>query len=154
MVPVEPISLSIGVVGLTALFTACIDVWDFVDAGRSQATNFSLLRTKLDIQRILFVIWGKKVGFGSPAGYDKRLDEPFIRPIIERNLNHIKLIFSNTDDLVKRYGIKIKAAEPRGASQPLRPPAIFESNYERFLGSLRRSTTRFTMEGDQMVYKG
>ena len=113
MVPVEPISLSIGVVGLAALFTTCLDVWDFVDAGRSHASNFSLLRTKLDNQRILFIIWGKKVGFGSAKGYDPRLDEPFIRPVIERNLNHLKLIFSNTDDLTKRYGIKIKKANPR-----------------------------------------
>jgi ubiquitin-conjugating enzyme E2 D/E len=139
MVPVEPISLTVGVVGLAALFTTCIEVWDFVDAGRSQASNFSLLRTKLDNQRMLFLIWGKKVGFGTPAGHNKRLDEPFIRPTIERNFNHIKLIFSNTDDLVKRYGIKIKDMELQEASQCLRPPANFEFNYQRFLSNLRRN---------------
>jgi ubiquitin-conjugating enzyme E2 D/E len=139
MVPVEPISLSIGVVGLAALFITCLDVWDFVDAGRSHASNFSLLRTKLDNQRILFIIWGKKVGFGSAKGYDSRLDEPFIRPVIERNLNHLKLIFSNTDDLTKRYGIKIKKAKSQELAGTSKAPAIFESSFQRFLSSLKRN---------------
>jgi ubiquitin-conjugating enzyme E2 D/E len=139
MVPVEPISLSIGVVGLAALFTTCLDVCDFVDAGRSHASNFSLLRTKLDNQRILFIIWGKKVGFGSAKGYDSRLDDPFIRPVIERNLNHLKLIFSNTDDLTKRYGIKIKEAKSQEFAGTSKAPAIFESSFQRFLSSLKRN---------------
>ncbi|RFU34279.1 hypothetical protein B7463_g2095, partial [Scytalidium lignicola] len=135
----DPVSLGIGVVGLASLFTTCLDLWDFVDAGRSHATSFDLLQTKLDNQRILFIIWAKKVGFGTPVGYDKRLDEPLIRPVIERNLNHIKLIFSNTGNLERRYGIKIKDAQPQTALVQRGSPAIWESSYQRFRSHLKRT---------------
>ena len=53
---VDPVGATLGAIGLTALFTTCLDVWDFVDAGKAHSSNFSLLRTKLDNQRILFII--------------------------------------------------------------------------------------------------
>lgn len=134
---VDPVGAALG---LAALFTTCLEVWDFVDAGRAHATNFSLLRTKLDNQRILFVIWGKKVQFGSESGeYDRRLDDPFIAPTIESNLNHIRRIFSDTDAMVDRYGIAItrkRKSHRYGTSSSQH--AIFQSGYKQFLGQLKQ----------------
>ena len=138
---VDPVGTGLGVaglaVGLAALFTSCLDVWDFVDAGKAHASNFSLLRTKLDNQRILFIIWGKKLGFGSPNGYDKRLDDPFISSAVEANLNHIQRIFSDTDTLAKRYGIKIIEKESRAIGLSVQRSAIFQRSYKSFLDKLR-----------------
>jgi hypothetical protein len=62
-----------------------------------------------------------------------------IRTIVQKNFNHIELIFSNAEDLVKRYGIKIKDAEPQDPSPASTSPAIFASSYERFLRTLKGS---------------
>ena len=95
--------------GLAALSTTCLEVWDLVDAGLAHVINFGLLRTKLGIQRILFVIWGREMGFGADGlgnaqNQGRGLDDPFIAPTVRFNLNHIKLLFSDTDD---SYGILI-----------------------------------------------
>jgi hypothetical protein len=105
---VDPVGTAFGVVGLAAIFSTCLEVWEFIDARREHAISFSLHRTRLDNQRMIFLIWGRRLGFDSPdsVNYDKRLDDPFIRPTVENNLNHIKRIFSDTDKLVERYGVE------------------------------------------------
>lgn len=57
--------LALGVLGVSGIFSATLDVWSFVDAGQGYALSFTRLRTRLDLQRTLFVNWGKSVGFGS-----------------------------------------------------------------------------------------
>ncbi|KAG9229645.1 prion-inhibition and propagation-domain-containing protein [Amylocarpus encephaloides] len=125
------------VVGLATLFTTCLQVWDFVDAGKAHVTNFSLLRTKLDNQRILFMIWGTALGFGSQSGYDARLDDPRVKPTIEANLHHIIRMFSETETLSKRYGIDVIKKESHtlvGTSTN----AVFQPKHASFLEKLRK----------------
>jgi hypothetical protein len=157
----DPVGVADIAIGVAALFTTCLQVWDFVDAGRAHASNFSLLRTKLDNQRILFVILGKKMGFGSSTaqdgnttngGYDTRLDDTFIEPTVRANLNHIQRIFSDTEEMIERYGITIferksktknrkRSGRSKGklsnAKQQL-SPAIFQTKYRQFLLQLAR----------------
>jgi hypothetical protein len=64
----EPIGIAWGAAGLASIFVSCIDIWDLVDAGKTHENNFSLLRAKLDNQRNLFVMWGKRLGFASSEG--------------------------------------------------------------------------------------
>ncbi|RYP13842.1 hypothetical protein DL767_010531 [Monosporascus sp. MG133] len=129
----EPVGTAIGVLGLAGLFSTTLQAWSFIDAGRAHAKNFSLFRTKLDNQRILFMIWGKKMGFGSVEGYDKRLDDPFIAQPIEQTLNHIQQLFSDADALVREYGIEVLEKKTIKAVSVARSSAIFKPNYDSFL---------------------
>ncbi|RYP45368.1 hypothetical protein DL769_011468 [Monosporascus sp. CRB-8-3] len=129
----EPIGLAVGVLGLAGLFSATLEAWSFVDAGRAHAKSFSMLRTKLDGQRVLFMIWGKKMGFGSAEGYDKRLNDPSVRPTIEQILNEIRRLFSDTDALVKKYGIKVVEKKTSEAESMATSRAVFKPNYDSFL---------------------
>jgi hypothetical protein len=147
---VDPVGTALGVVGLAAIFSTCLEVWDFIDAGREHAISFSLHRTKLDNQQMIFLIWGRRLGFDSPDGvnYDKRLDDPFIRPTVENNLNHIKRIFSDTDKLVERYGVETyngRASNRRIAGGRKLRPAVARSSYKSFMRNLRRNQEESSM---------
>lgn len=133
----EAVGLAVGVVSLTSLFKTTLEIWEFVDAGRSHAQNFSLLRTKLDTQRVLFLIWAERMGFGTPAGHHAALDDPRISPAIEKIFKHIQLLFSDTDQLVKQYGFMIREKRSLlSTAQELRQDdsrgAIFQSKYYGF----------------------
>jgi len=98
--------------GLAALPTTCLQVWDFVDICRAHTTNSSLLRIKLDIQRIIFVMCGRKMGLradglGNAQNQGRGLDDPFIAPTVRANLNHIKRLFSDKDTMVGSYGFPV-----------------------------------------------
>lgn len=152
----DPLGVSGIAIGVAALFTTCLQVWDFVDAGKAHARTFGLLRTKLENQRLLFVIWGRKIGFGGDAAegrsYDERLDDPFIAPTVIMNLGHIQQIFSDTQGMIDRYGIRVfdrkskgkdrkrmKSRRPR-VVQPQTLPPYFQSQYKRFLGQIKQKT--------------
>ena len=59
--------LALGVLGVVGLFSATLGVWSFVDAGQDYALSLTRLRTRLDLQRALFVNWGNVVGFVSSS---------------------------------------------------------------------------------------
>jgi ubiquitin-conjugating enzyme E2 D/E len=147
---VDPVGTALGVAGLAAIFSTCLEVWDFIDAGREHAISLSLHRTKLDNQRMIFLIWGRRLGFDSPDGvnYDRRLDDPFIRPTVENNLNHIKRIFSDTDKLVERYGVETyngRASNRRRVGGRKLRPAAARSTYRSFMRNLRRNQEESSM---------
>jgi hypothetical protein len=54
---VDPVGTALGVVGLAAIFSTCLEVWEFIDVGGEHAISLSLHRTKLDNQRMIFLIW-------------------------------------------------------------------------------------------------
>lgn len=92
------------------------------------------------------MISSSKVGFNHQAylltmynRYNRRLDNPRIRPRIEATLQHMELLFSNTDNLVKFYGVKIEEKEANGVIQPTGTMAIWKPSYERFRNTLRRN---------------
>jgi hypothetical protein len=154
----DALNVTSAAIGLAALFTTCLQVWDFVDAGRAHGNNFSLLRTKLDNERILFVIWGKKMGFGSKGpsgtasndGYDERLDDPDIATTVKANLHHIQNIFSDTDAMIDKYGIHVFQRKPKTKTRKHRSsrarnksstkkhlrPANFQTSYRKLLKQL------------------
>lgn len=59
MVPVEPISLTIGI---ASLFSTCVKCFDYFKAAQSLAENLKILLVKLDTEKTRLLIWGNAVG--------------------------------------------------------------------------------------------
>jgi ubiquitin-protein ligase len=129
----DGIGLAIGVVGLAGLFKTALEAWEFIEAGRAHAESFSFFRTRLDNQRVIFLIWAETLGFFQPEGYNKALDEPQRRAAqIEQTLTHIAHLFSNTDQLVDEYGFKIsRGASESSSSSGAASSTIFHNKYVR-----------------------
>ncbi|KAF3939777.1 hypothetical protein ABW19_dt0210340 [Dactylella cylindrospora] len=124
----EVAGLTIGVIGLAGLFSACIDSFDTITLGKSFARDHEVLMVRLEVEKTRLLIWGKSVGLVAKSGTgtrpadpesasavgldisqncDKRLESPLIRPTVERLLNCIKMLFEDARELRKRYGLRL-----------------------------------------------
>lgn len=134
--------LVVGGVALAALFSTCLDCFEFVVAAREFGSNYELLCTQLGLERLRFLLWGQSVGFGGKvpssgtATYDERLDNPEIYRPVQRALNAVHYLLSQTETLTEKYGMK--AIEPNArvftASQGFN---IFEGTFDRFMARIR-----------------
>ncbi|KAI0453807.1 prion-inhibition and propagation-domain-containing protein [Xylaria acuta] len=80
----EVAGLIIGIVGLSGLFSACIDCFELVQC----------------------VTWGQACGFAGDH-YDTRIDEdPQVRDGIELTLAHLVTLLNKGDDLRQKYGLR------------------------------------------------
>ncbi|KAF4450521.1 ubiquitin-conjugating enzyme [Fusarium austroafricanum] len=139
----EVAGLVIGIVGLAGIFKTALEAWEFVDSARDQAESFKFLRTRLDNQRAIFLIWAERMGFGSPGGYNKSLDRPALRARqIANTLKQITILFSNTDELIQLYGLSIHSTEGHANGSPMTRSgdasiAIFRTRYNRVRAMVR-----------------
>ena len=58
----EPIGLTVGIVGLVSVFNNAVDCFEYVQLGRSFGTNFQTSLLKLDNARLRLSRWGQAVG--------------------------------------------------------------------------------------------
>lgn len=136
MVPVEPISLSIGI---ASLFSTCVECFDYFKAAQSLAEDLKILLVKLDIEKTRLLIWGNAVGIlkvdenARAAG----LRDPVKVEVIEKCLHQVKELFLGTDKLQKTYGLK-PATIDEGKRDPRADPLSrnsmndFNTSYKRF----------------------
>ena len=116
MVPVEPISLTIGAVALASLFSLCIQCFDLIEVGCNLGFDYELLIVKLSIEKRRLMIWGEAVGIVRPdQDRDKLLDEQETHDLIDRILTSIQKLFHDTDALRSKYGLE-KASDKQPMS--------------------------------------
>ncbi|KAL9630209.1 MAG: hypothetical protein Q9204_004834 [Flavoplaca sp. TL-2023a] len=106
----EPVSLSIGAVGLVALLTTCVECFEYIDAAKSCGRDLELLTTKFAIEKVRLLIWGESVGILSSTTTTttttSKVESPHVRPIVEQILNCIRMLFEDTNALTARYGLR------------------------------------------------
>ncbi|CAO1606013.1 hypothetical protein XANCAGTX0491_009512 [Xanthoria calcicola] len=133
----EPVSLSIGAVGLMALLKTCVEYFEYIDAAKTYGRNLELLTTKFAVEQARLLIWGESVGISSanPTG-SNRVETPHVRPIVEQILNCMRMLFEDTDKLTVRYGLKCMDNEaPSSAlllAGSLGLPRCLKASYVRF----------------------
>jgi hypothetical protein len=137
MVPVEPISLSIGI---ASLFSTCIECFDYFKAAQSLADDLKILLVKLDIEKTRLLIWGNAVGILKVDENERApaLRDPAKVEVITKCLERIKALFSNTEELEKEYGLKAVTLDDEGnhdsGANPLSRNSmnVFKTSYKRF----------------------
>ena len=106
MVPVEPISLTIGI---ASLFSSCIECFEYFKAAQSLANDLKIPPVKLDIEKTRLLIWGNAVGILRVDDSERAPDlrDPVKVAVITKCLELIKALFSDTEKLEKVYGLKV-----------------------------------------------
>ena len=141
----EPVSLSIGAVGLMALLKTCVECFEYIGAAKTYGRNLELLTTKFAVEQARLLIWGESVGISStnPTG-SNRVETPHVRPIVEQILNCIRLLFEDTNALTVRYGLKCTDNEaPSSAlllAGPVDSPGLplrLKASYVRFKSRIK-----------------
>ena len=105
MVPVEPISLSIGI---AALFTSCFECFEYFKAAKGFEWNFEVLLVKLEYQQERLLVWGDLVGIGTGGhhGHDPDLENnKKIEDVTRRCLTSIQILLKDAEILRSKYGL-------------------------------------------------
>ncbi|KAL8901197.1 MAG: hypothetical protein Q9192_000674 [Flavoplaca navasiana] len=155
----EPVSVSIGAVGLVALLTTCVECFEYIDAAKSCGWDLELLTIKFAIEKARLLIWGESVGILSTTAGNTRVESPHVRPIVEQTLNCIRMLFEDTNALTANYGLKptgndvsspsLALTGPSGTTQSVALPLRLKASYIRFKSRIdqtkkQTSTTKKT----------
>ncbi|KAF7554694.1 hypothetical protein G7Z17_g2699 [Cylindrodendrum hubeiense] len=137
----EAVGLVLGVLGISGLFTACIQNFDIVVNSRNFGQEFDLLCT----QRIRLVLWGETLGLvpgptGSRIPYNNAIDRSDIRPAIESTLNHLRLLLQNAEVVTGRYELEECAADVKDLRVISSTGfTIFRERFESFKTRIRKN---------------
>ena len=102
--------LAIGAVGLTALFTTCIDAFHIVLTAHEFGEDYEVLCANLAIQRLRFCLWGETVGLVprgllTPPSPLPALGDPEIRPTVVQALQAIQYLLQEANRVRDRFSI-------------------------------------------------
>lgn len=99
----DPLSATAAVLSLPGIFMSCVQCFELIQSGRNFERDLLVLTTKFSNQQLRFTKWGEACGFGSTAGYNGELDEPELKPHIERTFRSIKLLLDSGVSISKTY---------------------------------------------------
>jgi Prion-inhibition and propagation len=105
-------------VGLVTVWSSCVQAFDIIAAGRQYGIESEVLRVKLEVERIRLLLWGESLKLSAvqsddPAAehrIDSRLGRSALRTTVIGLLGCIEHVFSNADELQKKYGLKPEAS--------------------------------------------
>ena len=128
--------LAIGAVGLTALFTTCIDAFHIVLTAHEFGENYEVLCADLAIQRLRFCLWGETVGlvsreFSTPPNPLPALGDPEIKPTVIQTLQAIQHLLKEATRVRDQF-----SSTPRSSHQL----TLFRDTFNQF--SLRAKLSR------------
>ena len=139
----EAAGLVLGALGIAGLFSACIDVFEFVQVGRARTRDLEVLATKLENQKARFVIWGRTLRLDSAdegGGYDKRLDESVRKESVLKTMRLVARLFMEGDELTVRYGMRKEGASNAVThQQPPGHPSPWRGMFHRVQERLNRN---------------
>ena len=114
----ETAGLAIGVAGLTALFSSCVQCWGYISAGRAFAQDFAIQHMKLDIEKTLFLQWGLRIGILDAEDEGEAVLDPRIslagdvQTAVFDVLLALKKLLTDSDVLCLKYGIVVEDRQP------------------------------------------
>ncbi|KAI9812045.1 MAG: hypothetical protein M1827_004938 [Pycnora praestabilis] len=140
----DPVGFTVSILALAGLFSTCVECWQYIDSARSHGRDYELLTTKLDVEKTRLLIWGDMIGiFRTTAdGRNKVLDSPEVARVIERILNCIITVFTDSQALVSRYGLvrtKLEANDdlPPAQSLSTNQLAKLKASYKEFKSRIK-----------------
>ena len=108
MPALEVAGLAVGTVALAALFTTCIELFDYFELGRNYVYDYELACTKIRLLRERLRTWGISLRVTKPGAEDSRLQASWLetRDVVGKSLEIIASTLQNSDMLMQRYGMR------------------------------------------------
>ena len=105
MVPIEPISFSVGV---ATLFSTCIECFKYFKAGQAQHPDYELLELEFDLIKSRMLIWGNAIGIGNVLEGAATTEDDTSEPmsLLARSLNAVKSLLEDHKTLQDKYGLR------------------------------------------------
>lgn len=95
------------VIGVVGLYSTCLQLMEQVETARGFTKDSEKLRVMFETEKLLYKKWGEKVGIGKPQ-HHRCLDDPSDEYEVVRDvLENLKLIWTDSDTLSTKYGLKV-----------------------------------------------
>ena len=138
----ELAGLAIGTISLAGLFSTCIQCFDMIQLGQAQDRDFEILHTKLDNQKVRFMIWGQALGLDGSSSTSTAFDRAEIRHSLVRSMKCIIGIFDESQQLMTRYGIRQQSTDHSIAARTGNNASALKETFRRFQARLGSSKPR------------
>jgi len=102
----EAAGLAVGILALVGVFEDCVTLLSQIGAAKSIEKDYTLLATRLDIQKALLLNWAERLKLYDATGYDRRLVDPTLGPRIYQGLDCIHQLLQDGHILKKQYGVR------------------------------------------------
>ena len=124
----EAAGVAIGAIGLTALFTTCIDTFNIVITAREFGRDYEIICADLALQRLRFCLWGETLGLMSrdaaaPLVQHAGLNDDQVRSTLAQALQAILFLLQETERFRDHFALRQRS------SLGLH---IFSQTYEQF----------------------
>ncbi len=96
--------ISLGI-GIAALFTTCIECFEYFKAASDLRRSYEVLLVKLEIQQERLLVWGDVIGIGSDE-LDSVEKDKTLSDLTKRCLSTIRSLLQDTEILKSRYGLR------------------------------------------------
>ncbi|KAL8854796.1 MAG: hypothetical protein Q9221_000302 [Calogaya cf. arnoldii] len=127
-------------IGIAALFTTCVQCFEYFKAATTLRGDFEILLLKLEIEQERFLIWGEDTGIGN-SDYDEQSlfdGDSKRQELVRRCLYAIRGLLENAEELKPKYGV-----------QPTSPVARSTDHYSISSNALKRLRLRFGRPQDK-----
>lgn len=149
----EPIGFTAGVVALAGLFSTCVECWEYFESAQSLEQEYMLLSTKLELEKTRFLMWGNAVGVVTMDRYDVNLSLPHVSPLVEKILNCMIAIFTDSEALVSKYGLQRKTPAEETSRVPnliAQRTTLSTNQISKFKASVKEYQVRFKSHQQQV----
>ncbi|KAI4278546.1 MAG: hypothetical protein L6R38_005235 [Xanthoria sp. 2 TBL-2021] len=95
-------------IGIAALFTTCVQCFEYFKAATTLQADFEILLLKLEIEQERFLVWGEDTGIGNSDWDENSLfnGDPKRQDLVRRCLDAIRGLLDNAEDLKSKYGVQ------------------------------------------------
>lgn len=160
--PVDPVGIALGIVGLVGLFNAFIELLDTVASLQTHGEDYRVLVCRLEAEKILLLKWGEAAGLlpnldsaTTQRRYSEYLDDQRILKSVAETLSCLRLKFENANDLVKKYALQCRSTdEALVAYQSRNPRKILETvhTHQEWQSERLQRESSFTMKARWAIH--
>lgn len=147
------VGLAIGAVSLAALFTTCVDCFEYVQLGRQFGTDYQRSVLKLDIVKLRLSRWANAVNesqnhYSVPVGSDQEARQ------VEQILGEIISVFAAAEEVSQRYKSKAQPGDlvVYNADSDLEKDLVSMHNKMRDLALKRQKRSTFRQKAGWALY--
>ena len=136
MVPIEPVSLSIGI---AALFTTCVQCFEYFKTATNLRPDYNILLLKLELEQERLLVWGEGVRIGDQDWSEETTfdGDNNRQNLARRCLITVKTLLEDAEALKSIYGV-----QPSNAGSSNTSPRSVSSNVlKRLRVRLARSSS-------------
>ena len=104
----EAIGIFASALTISALFKACVDAFDLVQAARHQEADYNRLLVKFNIEKCRLYTWGQMMGLTSTSQCDepRHLDSFQFKGLVVQTLQTLHDLFNDSERIQERYGCR------------------------------------------------